>query len=368
MTINIGVLGLGSVFTGPYRMRLQDLERRGLARVTTVFDPDPEKSAWASQTFDCRAATDASQVTSSEDVDAVIVLTSMREHSALAIEAMHQGKHVLVEKPMATSLEDAQRVMAVAAETGRVLVCAPHILLSPTFRQMHAKIADGEIGTPLLARARYGWSGPWWGAWFYRDGGGALFDLGVYNLTTLCGFMGPVKRVTAFAGTAIPQRTLDDGSVVDVEVEDNAHVLLDFGESRFASIMTGFTIQKYRSPAVEIYGSQGVLQMLGDDWAPEGFEQWRTDAGVWEVVPEIQPGWPWTEGVAHLVDCVSAGTTPVTKPEHAYHALDVMLAAQRSARSGQVVEITSTFPPLDYSSLPPVVTDKRALHDRRSTS
>jgi predicted dehydrogenase len=368
MTVNIGVLGLGSVFTGPYRTRLQDLERRGLARVTTVFDPDPDKRAWAARTFDCRAVSDAPQVTASPDVDAVVVLTSMREHSDLAVDAMRHGKHVLVEKPMATSLEEAATVMDVASQTGRVLVCAPHILLSPTFRQMHAKILDGEIGTPLLARARYGWSGPWWGAWFYRHGGGALFDLGVYNLTTLCGFMGSVKRVTAFAGTAIPERTMEDGEVVQVEVEDNAHVLLDFGDSRFASIMTGFTIQKYRSPAVEIYGSRGVLQMLGDDWAPEGFEQWRSDAGVWEVVPEIQPGWPWTDGVAHLVDCIQAGTEPVSTPQHSYHALEVMLAAQRSARTGQAVDITSTFPDLDYSSLPPIVTDKRGLHDRRSTS
>ena len=45
----------------------------------------------------------------------------------------------------------------------------------------------------MLARARYGWAGPWWGDWFYQAGGGALFDLGVYNLTTLCGLFGPVR-------------------------------------------------------------------------------------------------------------------------------------------------------------------------------
>ena len=132
----------------------------------------------------------------------------------------------------------------------------------------------------------------------YEHIDGALFDLGVYNLTSLCGFFGPVRRVTALVGTAIPERVID-GETIQVESEDNAHVLLDFGDHRFGSLMTGFTMQKYRSPAIELYGSEGVLQLLGDDWAPQGFEQWRNAAGVWEVFPEVDPTWPWTEESLH---------------------------------------------------------------------
>ena len=168
-----------------------------------------------------------------------------------------------------------------------VLVCAPHIVLSQTYRDMLERVQAGEIGRLLLGRARYGWAGPWWGRWFYQPGGGALFDLGVYNLTSLCGFFGPVQRVTAMVGVAIPERMVE-GETMQVEADDNAHVVLDFGEGRFASIATGFTMQKYRSPAIELYGSDGVLQMLGDDWAPEGFEQWSNARRSWEVVPESQ--------------------------------------------------------------------------------
>jgi predicted dehydrogenase len=367
MTVKIGVLGLGSVFTGPYRTRLLDLKRQGRVGVRAVYDPDPTKLRWAAEVFGCRQARDEADVLTDADVDAVLVLTSMREHADLAIRALQAGKHVLVEKPMATSLDDAGRLLEVARQTDRVLVCAPHILLSPTYRQMHARVHTGVIGTPLLARARYGWSGPWWGAWFYQPGGGALFDLGVYNLTSLCGFMGSVQRVTALVGTAIPSRTVD-GVPMNVQSEDNAHVLLDFGQARYASIMTGFTMQKYRSPAIELYGQDGVLQLMGDDWAPEGFEQWRNETEVWELVPETEPDWPWTAGTTHLVDCIEHGLPPVSRPEHAYHALEVMLAAKESARTGRVVEVQSAFPDVDYSSLPAPVTDKRARHDARSTS
>jgi predicted dehydrogenase len=151
-----------------------------------------------------------------------------------------------------------------------------------------------------------------------------------------------------------------------VESDDNAHLLLDFGESRFASVATGFTMQRYRSPAIELYGTDGVVQMLGDDWAPEGFELWRNVAGTWEVHPETAPGWSWTAGLDHLVDCLERGVTPVISPHHALHALEVMLAATRSAAEGRAVEIETGFPRPDYSSLPAAGGDDRRVHDPRS--
>ena len=155
-------------------------------------------------------------------------------------------------------------------------------MLSPTYRAMHDDVLAGKIGRVLLARARYGWAGPWWGQWYLPAGGGALFDLAIYNLLSLCGFMGPVRRVCAMVGTAIPRR-MAEGVEIDVQADDNAQVLLDFGDSRFACITTGFTMQKYRSPAVELYGTDGVLQLLGDDWAPQGFERWTREREVWEL-------------------------------------------------------------------------------------
>ena len=57
-----------------------------------------------------------------------------------------------------------------------------------------------------------------------------------------------------------------------VAADDNAHVLIDFGNACFAVVTTGFTIQKYRTPAIELYGLEGTMQMMGDDWAPERAE------------------------------------------------------------------------------------------------
>ena len=208
---------------------------------------------------------------------------------------------------------------------------------------------DGQVGELLTARARYGWAGPWWNEWFYEPGGGSLFDLGVYNVTSLCALFGPARRVTAMVGVAIPEREVN-GRRIRVEADDNAHVLIDFGDARFAAVTTGFTMQRYRSPAIEVYGSEGTVQLLGDDWAPEGWELWRNAEGAWRVFPESDPHWQWTEGLRHLVDCVESGRPTVTRPEHAYHALEIMLAAQAAGRDGVARAIESGFPDPVYDS------------------
>ena len=243
-------------------------------------------------------------------------------------------------------------------------MCAPHVLLAPTYREMWHRTQAGLIGDLHLGRARYGWSGPWWGPWFYREGGGSMFDLGCYNITSLCGLMGSVKRVSAMVGTRIPQRMVD-GEMVDVEVDDNVQLMFDHGQHRFSTVMTGFTLQRYRSPAIELYGSTGSMQMLGHDWAPEGFEQWRNEAGVWEVFPETNPQWHWTYGFEHLIDQLESGGQSLTRPEHAYHVLEVILAAKQSSAEGRVIEIESEFPPPDYSHHAVMPQELGYLHDPR---
>lgn len=360
--VRIGVIGLGRVFER-YALVLEPLVRSGRAEVVSAFDPDPERLAVAASLFPGVRAAGGAQEVIADDVDAVLVLTSMNEHGSLARAAYEAGRHVLVEKPMATGLEEAAELVRLSEQSDKLMICAPHVLLSPTYREMLRRIRQGEVGDIKLARALYGWSGPWWGEWFYRPGGGALFDLGVYNVTSLCGFLGSVKSVTALVGTAIKERPVN-GEMMPVTADDNAHVLLDFGNEVYASVTTGFTIQKYgRAPAIELYGLEGSMNMLGDDWAPRGFELWRSETGHWELHAEQAPDWPWTDGLNHLVSCIERGVPSVTRPQQAYHVLEVMLGAMRSSAEGRAVDIASTFPAPDYSHEEAFVMDERRKHD-----
>lgn len=365
--MRLGVIGLGSVFQ-PYAAVIRDLMWQQRAEVVAVCDTVAERRPRVERFLghDAPFTTDYRQIVARDDVDAVVVLTSMPSHGEIATAALAAGQHVLVEKPMSVDLDEAAALVAQADAGSELLVCAPHVVLSPTYRAIWKRVvADNEIGPILSARARYGWSGPTWGQWYYRTGGGPLFDLGVYNITSLTGLLGPVKRVTAFAGTAIPSREVDNEQI-QVTNFDNYQILLDFGDARLATVTTGFTMQAYRSPAVELYGRDGVIQMLGDDWAPEGYEVNRAGSKSWTVHGETDTAWPWPAGLAHLVDCLVDGVDLLIQPAHAYHCLEVMVKAGLAASTGKAQDIVSTSPPLAYTheDLESAADDTRG-HDRR---
>jgi predicted dehydrogenase len=340
--LRVGIVGCGSV-SYKYWAQLQALRVRGLAEPVAACDVSESTQELVENEWGLSRFThDYRQITEADDIDLVLVLTSMQTHAEVSKHALQAGKHVLVEKPMATTLEDAQTLVQLVHSSGSQLLCAPHVLVSPTYQAIDARLQAGDLGRLFLARARYGHGGPGWGPWFYKKGGGALFDLGVYNFTTLTGWLGPAQRVSAMLGTAIPERVID-GETVKVEADDNAHVLLDFGQNCYAVVTTGFTMQAYKCPAIELYGEKGTLNLLGDDWAPDGYEIYTHRIGEWQRVPETDPGWHWADGLRHFVECIHSGTKPVITPEHACHVLEIMLKAQASGRDGQTKTLETRF-------------------------
>lgn len=364
-SIRIGIVGCGSVMRGPYTNQIRRIQQLGLpVEVTMTCDVTPEGARTAQRLWpNAEFVKDYRAVVESHDVDLVLVTTSMQTHSQIAKAALLADKHVLVEKPMATSLAEGKALLEIAKRSKGILHPAPHVVLSETFKAMKRHIDAGDIGKPYLARAFYGWAGPNWGKWFYQPGGGALFDLGVYNVATLTALLGPAKRVTALAGTAIPERVVD-GEMTKVQVVDNAHINIDFGDNVYGVITTGFTIQAYRVCGVEVYGSEGTIQMLGEDWHPQGYELYRKARGYWELHTNMDSNWPWTDGLRHLVQCILSGTPDVITPEHGYHVLEIMLKAEEAGRTGVAQPIESTFPPVQLEA---TGGPKVAIHDPTRT-
>lgn len=338
--LRLGIIGCGNVLDA-YVPLCRRLEEQGVARLVMACGRPHQQERARRLGIPAFTVEDASLL-QSPGIDGVIVLTSMASHARLATLALQAGKHVLVEKPMATSLREADALLDVAAKSPGVFVCAPFTVLSPTLQTMGRRIAGGDIGQPTLARARYGWAGPDWNDWFYKPEGGCLFDLGVYPVTSLTGLLGSVRRVTAFARVAIPERQIQ-GRTVRVEAEDSAQLLLEFTSGTLASITTGFTMQQYRSPALEVYGTQGTIQMLGDDWDPDGYELFRNSAGHWEVHRETHPEWSWADGLNHWVDCIRTRQVPRVTPAQARHVLEILVRAKESAVDGVSKGIETRF-------------------------
>lgn len=344
----IGVIGLGSV-SESYIPHVRRLPLEGVpCEIVVACDLRASQRARAEAHQIPDFTTDPAEVIGRKDVDLVMILTAMPSHGPLALAALKAGKHVLLEKPMSIDLAEASEILALSNTSAGNLVCAPHVTLSPVYREISQLIANGEIGRPLTARGLYGWAGPDWASWFYEPGGGPMFDLGVYNITTLTGLLGPAKRVVALGTTALPERMIGDRKI-KVEIEDNVHLLIEFDGGCIASIATGFTMQKYRTPGIEIYGSKGTVQMIGEDWGPQGYELWRNDRACWEV-HELGGAWRWTDGIRDLIQSAQEGRKPVNAPDHAFHVLEVMSKCHESILTGRAIDIASTFTPLVFEN------------------
>jgi predicted dehydrogenase len=329
-----------------YMPLIAQLRDRGLVEVAVACDTVEDRRETVRERFGITAfTTDYRDVVRADAVDLVVVLTPTQVHGSIARAALEAGKHVLLEKPLALTLEEAAELLETARGSRGHLLCAPFVALSPTYQAIWRHLRQGDIGTVYSARAFYGWRGSNWAPWIYRrPGGGALYHAAVYNVTTLTGLLGPARRVVAMSGIAVPEREILSQRV-RVEADDNAHVLLDFGASAYAVVTTGYTIQQYHGPAIELYGSTGVINMFGADWEPRGYELWQNRTGAWQSYPETAPEWPWTDGLRHLVDCIRQSTPPLILPEQAFHVLEILLKAEASGRDGQARPIDSTFAP-----------------------
>jgi predicted dehydrogenase len=338
--IRIAIAGCGSVS----RHYLNDLQTSQHAQVVAVCDMFEERARERAEEFGVpRVFTDVDEMLSQCEFDMLINLTSMQQHYPINLKALQAGKHVLCEKPFATSLEEGRTLIETAKQRGVYLWGAPTVVTSPAFQCMASLLAQKAVGDVYVARAWYGHAGPSWGPWFYQKGGGCLFDLGVYNITTLTGLLGPARSVTALMGTAIKERFVE-GQHVHVEADDNTIVLMDHGNSIFSCLMTGFVYGPYHEErTIELVGTKGSINMLGWDWHPKGVEVWDGEASAWKVVCEDQKGYNWNQGGSYLARCLATGEKPLMTAEHAFHVLEVMLAAQKSAATGQRIEVHSRF-------------------------
>jgi len=191
--------------------------------------------------------------------------------------------------------------------------------------------------------------------WFYKKGSGPLFDLGVYGLHSITGILGPAKRLAAFSGISDPVRFVRGGPFkgkrIDVEEDDLTLIMLDFGETTFATVDASFCVRASRAPFMEIYGADGTITANPMGWIGEGqpLSLWRDEAelGVrgWTDVQVSAQEMDWTvaDGVKYLVDCILEDMDPIISGEHARHVVEIMSASMESARTGEPQELTTIF-------------------------
>jgi predicted dehydrogenase len=356
--VRVGVVGCGVIANNTYLPGIAGMSEK--VELVAVCDVQRPLAQRAAEKYGAREVYDEyEQLLTRAPIDAVVVLTNIQSHAPNVLAALQAGKHVYTEKTMATTLEDANRCIAEAERRNLLLACAPPVMLSAVNQRIKALIARGAIGRVNFVRARHSHGGPAasrnWTAdptWFYKPGAGPILDLGVYAFHELTGVLGPVKRVTSFAGIAMPERPIRSGpaqgKTIQVEVEDNALTLLDFGNATFAVVDSTYCVPAAKGPRTEYYGSEGTLNVNDRRGPQPPIELYREDEqlDVRGWLPIEMPSaarWSLASGVEHLTDCIREGRRPVISAEHARHCLDVMLASMAAARTGVAQEVSTTF-------------------------
>src|SRR5688500_11428764 len=210
--------------------------------------------------------------------DLMVTLTDMQGHGRLNKQALLAGKHVWSEKPMANTYKEGKALLDLAKSKKLRIWGAPAVVNSPQFAFMSKALQEGKLGQVSSAHAHYGHTGPTWSAFFYEKGGGSLPDLGVYNIATLTGLLGPAKSVMAMTSIVTPERTVDNKGKIKVEAEDNAMLLMDHGNGVISHVQCGFNYfdpyghegKGQEKPSIQIWGSHGNMSLVGYDWAPHG--------------------------------------------------------------------------------------------------
>ena len=248
------------------------------------------------------------------DVDAVFVVSANGAHCAETIAAAEAGKHVLVEKPMAVNVREAEQMIAACARHKVTLMVGHMIRFSPLVNRMREIIASGALGQVIYAKANFIYDARLsHRTWLYdrnMAGGGPVFDIGVHCIDTLRYVLG--DEVTETLSLLEPMPT-------DVRTEDSAQISLHFSRGTIGSVYCSYAAP-VRRKQIEIQGTEGSLR--AEDFTVGS----QTTELVIDLGTETRPGRLTTEQIAvpnlyveeiaHFCDCIRFQCQPLTPGEN----------------------------------------------------
>ena len=329
--MRVGIVGAG--LQG--RRRAQALKAVGGSSLVIVADARQDAAATLAAHTGCLATPAWEDVVVRDDVEAVIVCTPPHLHAEIAVAAMNADKHVLCEKPLARTVEEARAMVRAARECGVRLKCGFNLRHHPAIRQVRQWYDDGAIGGIDWIRCRYGIGGRAgydqdWRANAGMSGGGQLMDQGVHTLDLCRWFLGDFAEVVGFLATSFwPIAPL----------EDNAFALLRTAGGQVASIHASWTQWKPLF-SFEVSGNDGylIVEGLGGAYGTERAILGRRDfeAPFREETIEFRgEDQSWEEEWREFVSAVREGREPLASGEDGLAALELAHAIYESARSGK---------------------------------
>lgn len=340
MTLRCGLIGCGRVAP----RHAQSYQQLSETDLVAVADIKPSRAERFAQEYGATAYFDHRALLERDDIDLVSICVPSGLHAAIALDAMQAGKHVLVEKPIAITLEDADRMIALSEATGRTLGVVLQNRYNPPMQQLRATIDQGKLGKLYLGNACVRWYRPqsyyedgWHGTWAMD--GGALMNQSIHHIDALQWFMGPVQSVYAYSATLAHRMEAEDVGVAVVRFTSGALATIEGSTLTWPQNLEG---------SVAVFGERGSVKIGGTAlnrivlWKVEGELEQEAELLTSQIVdPPSVYGYSHREVIRDFAQAVRLGRPPGTPGRAARRSLELVLAIYQSARSGREVTLSS---------------------------
>ncbi|MBO0587355.1 Gfo/Idh/MocA family oxidoreductase [Sporosarcina sp. E16_8] len=347
--VRVGIIGCGTI-SSIYMENIPTFENLELV---ACADLDIDRARAQAEKYQIPEASTVKVLLENPNVDLVINLTIPKAHAEVAIEALKNGKHVYGEKPLAVTREEGKEILAVAKENGLFVGSAPDTFLGAGVQTAIDLIVKGEIGVPIGASAFMIGRGPeHWHPdpiFYYKEGGGPMFDMGPYYLTALIALLGPIKRLSGSVGISYPERTIlsEPKAGTKIKVETPTHIAgtLEFTSGAIGTITTSFdAFGGTTLPPIEIYGSEGTILVPDPNTfgGPVRLRKRDEKEFIDIELTHNHDGNSRGIGVADMAKAILSGGLYRANGELAYHVLEAMHGFHDSSEKGLFYQMQST--------------------------
>ncbi len=344
--LKIGIIGCGKITQVRHA---PEYAENPDCQLTAFYDFLPERAAAMAEQYGGKAYESVDALLES-GVDAVSVCVANADHAAVTLQALAKGKHVLCEKPMATTLADCEAMAKAAADAGKVLMLGHNQRLSKAHAEARRRVANGEIGKVISFHTTFGHPGPesWTGqknSWFFdksRAAFGALADLGIHKTDVLQYLLG--ESIVAVKATF---RTLDkkypDGTPINVD--DNAFCIYRTRSGATGQMHVSWTFYGPEDNSTVLYGTGGILRCYADPVYslivehPGGKVERLALDEMTSNEKQTTGGRTSTGVIDAFVHSVLTGEKSVCDAREALKSMRVIFAAERSALEDREITI-----------------------------
>jgi predicted dehydrogenase len=345
--INVGIVGCGAI-SAQY---LKTLNRLEVLHLVAVADLDFARAQTVSASCPGVRALDVDDLLQDPEVDLVFNLTTPAAHTEVALCAIRHGKHVYGEKPLATTTADGCAVLQAATHAGVRLGCAPDTVLGTGLQTARKAIDDDLLGPPIGATATM--VTPGHERWhpnpdfYYRPGGGPLFDMGPYYISALVTLLGPVEHVLGASSRSRDTRMIGSGprqgERVPVNVQTHVTGVLQHASGVLSTLLMSFDAVATLAPPIEIHGERGSLVVPDPNTFSGDVRVRGLGDPEWQILP-VSAGYVDAARGYGAADMATTehGLEPRAGGQLALHVLDVMESLLQAAEVRQAVEVRST--------------------------